>query len=89
MLIMQFIYLFVGLFILWGGAELLVKGSSSLAIGFGVRPLVVGLTIVAMGTSSPELAVSLFAALTETKDLSLANIIGSNITMRYTFGMTK
>ena len=79
MLIMQFIYLFVGLFILWGGAELLVKGSSSLAIGFGVRPLVVGLTIVAMGTSSPELAVSLFAALTETKDLSLANIIGSNI----------
>lgn len=79
MLLVQFVHLFIGLFILWGGAELLVKGSSSLAIGFGVRPLVVGLTVVAMGTSSPELAVSLFAALAQTKDLSLANIIGSNI----------
>jgi len=68
-----------GLLVLWGSAELLVKGSSRVAIGFGVRPLVVGLTIVAMGTSAPELAVSLFAALTHTKDLSLANIIGSNI----------
>jgi cation:H+ antiporter len=79
MLILQLLYLLIGLFLLWGGAELLVKGSSSIAIGFGVRPLVVGLTIVAMGTSSPELAVSLFAALANTKDLSLANIIGSNI----------
>ena len=79
MLILQLLYLLIGLFLLWGGAEFLVKGSSSIAIGFGVRPLVVGLTIVAMGTSSPELAVSLFAALANTKDLSLANIIGSNI----------
>ncbi|MBN1479548.1 calcium/sodium antiporter [candidate division KSB1 bacterium] len=79
MLITQLILLLGGLFILWGGAELLVKGSANLAIGMGVRPLIVGLTIVAMGTSSPELAVSLLAALRDTKDLSLANIIGSNI----------
>ncbi len=58
---------------------MLVKGSANLAIGIGIRPLIVGLTIVAMGTSSPELAVSLIAALRETKDLSLANIVGSNI----------
>ncbi len=79
MIILEIVFLFLGLSILWGGAELLVKGSSSLAIGLGIRPLIVGLTIVAMGTSSPELAVSLLAALRETKDLSLANIIGSNI----------
>ena len=79
MLIQEIVFLILGLFILWVGAELLVKGSSSLAIGLGIRPLIVGLTIVAMGTSSPELAVSLIAALRETKDLSLANIIGSNI----------
>ncbi len=78
-MLLQLIILIVGLFILWGGAELLVRGSSRIAIGLGVRPLVVGLTIVAMGTSSPELAVSMFAALTHTKDISLANIIGSNI----------
>ena len=76
---LQFIYMIIGLFVLWGGAELLVKGSSNVAIGLGVRPLVVGLTVVAMGTSSPELAVSMFAALTHTKDISLANIVGSNI----------
>jgi len=76
---LQFVYMIIGLFVLWGGAELLVKGSSNVAIGLGVRPLVVGLTVVAMGTSSPELAVSMFAALTHTKDISLANIVGSNI----------
>lgn len=79
MLIIQFLLLLLGLSILWGGAELLVKGSANLAIGIGIRPLVVGLTIVAMGTSSPELAVSLIAALRDTKELSLANIVGSNI----------
>ncbi|MBN1466232.1 calcium/sodium antiporter [candidate division KSB1 bacterium] len=79
MLALQIVLLLVGLVILWAGAELLVKGSANLAIGFGIRPLIVGLTIVAMGTSSPELAVSLLAALRGTKDLSLANIVGSNI----------
>ncbi len=79
MLIIQFLLLLLGLSILWGGAELLVKGAANLAIGIGIRPLVVGLTIVAMGTSSPELAVSLIAALRDTKELALANIVGSNI----------
>lgn len=79
MLIIQFLLLLLGLSILWGGAELLVKGAANLAIGIGIRPLIVGLTIVAMGTSSPELAVSLIAALRDTKELALANIVGSNI----------
>ena len=79
LVILHILILIGGLLVLWGGAEFLVKGSSRIAVGFGVRPAVVGLTIVAMGTSSPEFAVSLFAALTHAKDLSLANIIGSNI----------
>jgi cation:H+ antiporter len=68
-----------GVVLLWQGAEFLVKGSSRLALWFGIRPLIVGLTIVAMGTSSPELAVSLLSALRETKAIALGTIIGSNI----------
>lgn len=71
--------LVLGLGLLWGGSELLVRSSSKLALSMGVRPILVGLTVVAMGTSSPELAVSLTAALQDTKGISLGNIIGSNI----------
>jgi len=73
------LFLVLGLGLLWGGSELLVRGSSRLALSMGVRPILVGLTVVAMGTSSPELAVSLTAALQETKAISLGNIVGSNI----------
>ena len=66
----------VGLII---GAELLVRGASRLAIGFGISPLVVGLTVVALGTSSPELAVSIGAALSGQAELALGNVVGSNI----------
>lgn len=79
MLIANIFFLLLGLFLLWVGAEMLVKGSSHLALTLGIRPLIVGLTVIAMGTSTPELAVSLIAAINQVKDLSLANIIGSNI----------
>lgn len=72
--------LLVGGFILLGvGAELLVGGSSRLALRLGVTPLVVGLTIVAFGTSAPELAVSIDSTLSGLSALALGNVIGSNI----------
>ena len=61
------------------GAEWLVKGSSRLARGLGVSPLMVGLTVVAFGTASPELAVCVKAALRGQPDLALGNVVGSNI----------
>ena len=73
------IYLLVGLVLLVLGGEGLVRGSSSIALRFGVSPLVIGLTIVAFGTSSPELLVSLQAVLNGNSDISLGNVIGSNI----------
>jgi cation:H+ antiporter len=68
-----------GLVGLIAGAELLVRGASRLALSFGISPLVVGLTIVAFGTSSPELAVSVGAALEGRTDIAVGNVIGSNI----------
>ncbi len=61
------------------GAEWLVSGSSRLALSFGVKPLIIGLTLVAFGTSAPELTVSLAGALQGSSDLSVGNVIGSNI----------
>lgn len=74
----------VGLFILgltglYFGAEWLVQGSSRLARSLGIKPVIIGLTIVALGTSSPELAVSLSAALKKSQGLAIGNVIGSNI----------
>ncbi len=69
----------IGLVILIIGAELLVRGASRLAVGFGISPLVVGLTVVAFGTSSPELAVSVGSAFSGQADIALGNVIGSNI----------
>jgi cation:H+ antiporter len=73
-----FIFL-AGLVILILGADLLVRGASRLAAVFGVSPLVIGLTIVAIGTASPEIAVSLQAAANGQGDLTLGNVLGSNI----------
>lgn len=61
------------------GAEWLVSGSSRLALSFGVKPLIIGLTLVAFGTSAPELTVSMAGALQGSSDLSVGNVIGSNI----------
>jgi len=68
-----------GLAALIAGAELLVRGASKLALSLGISPLVVGLTIVAFGTSSPEMAVSAGAALDGRTDIAIGNVVGSNI----------
>lgn len=74
------ILMFVGgLVALAIGAELLVRGASRLAISCGISPLVVGLTVVAMGTSAPEVAVSVGAALDGRADIAVGNVVGSNI----------
>jgi cation:H+ antiporter len=68
-----------GLVILIMGAELLVRGSSRLAAAAGISPLAIGLTIVAIGTASPEIAVSLQAAASGQGNLTIGNVLGSNI----------
>lgn len=74
------IFLFVvGLVLLVVGAEALVKGASRMATVFGISPLVIGLTVVAFGTSSPELAVSVKAVLAGQSGIAVGNVIGSNI----------
>jgi cation:H+ antiporter len=74
------ILLFVaGLLFLIVGAEALVRGSSRLAAVLGISPLVIGLTVVSFGTSSPELAVSIKAALSDQGSIAVGNVVGSNI----------
>lgn len=76
---MTIFMLFVGLAVLTIGAELLVRGASRLAIKAGISSLVVGLTVVAFGTSAPELVVSVQSALQNKPDVALGNVLGSNI----------
>lgn len=76
---MTLLLLVAGLTALLVGAELLVRGASRLALTLGMAPLIVGLTVVSIGTSAPELAISLGAAFKGTPDLAMGNIIGSNI----------
>ena len=76
---MAIVLLVAGLVILIVGAEALVRGASRLAAALGISPLVIGLTVVAFGTSSPEMAVSVQAALAGQGDIALGNVIGSNI----------
>ncbi|MBN2366150.1 MAG: calcium/sodium antiporter [Calditrichaeota bacterium] len=64
---------------MWAGAELLIRFSSTLARSMGVSPVIIGLTIVSIGTSLPEFVVSLIAAIQNTMGISIGNIIGSNI----------
>ncbi len=71
--------LIAGTVLLYFGAHFLVKGSANIARILGVKPLIVGLTIVAFGTSMPEFTVSMFGVLKGVSDLSVGNIIGSNI----------
>ena len=76
---MDLVWLAAGLVLLLGGAELLVRGAARLAASFGISPLIVGLTVVAFGTSSPELAVSTAAAWSNNAGLAVGNVVGSNI----------
>jgi len=69
----------VGLFLLVAGGEFLVRGASKLAVAMRISPLVIGLTVVAFGTSSPELAVSLQSAFAGNADIAMGNVVGSNI----------
>ncbi len=69
----------VGLILLYAGAELLVRGSSRLALLARIRPMVIGLTVVAFGTSFPEFVTSLIAAMQDKVDVAIGNIVGSNI----------
>ena len=78
-LLLDLFLLSIGLVLLYFGGEWLVKGAGLLARHLGVPPIVIGATVVAMGTSTPELVVSLHAALTGKYDISLGNIVGSNI----------
>lgn len=71
--------IFIGLVLLVGGGEFLVRGAARLAASFKISPLVIGLTVVAFGTSAPELGVSLQAALNGEPNVAVGNIIGSNI----------
>lgn len=70
---------FAGIVLLCLGSEWMVRGAAGLALSFSIRPVIVGLTVVAFGTSAPELMVSLVAAVKGSSGVSLGNILGSNV----------
>ena len=76
---MMYFQVIAGFVLLLGGAEFLVRGAVALSNRLGVSPLVIGMTVVAFGTSAPELVVSLNAALSGSAGLALGNVVGSNI----------
>jgi len=76
---MTWVWLAVGLGVLTAGAEMLVRGAVGLAAAVRISPLVIGLTVVAFGTSAPELVVSVRSALTGQPEIALGNVVGSNI----------
>lgn len=78
-ILLQLVLLVVGFVMLVKGADWFVEGAAGIAAKFGIPQLVVGLTIVAMGTSAPEAAVSITAALKGSADITIGNVVGSNI----------
>lgn len=76
---LQFVLLALGFVMLGKGADWFVEGAAGIAMRFGIPQLVIGLTIVAMGTSAPEAAVSIAAAVKGNADITIGNILGSNI----------
>lgn len=78
-MMLNIVLLLIGFVMLIKGADVFVGGSSSIAKKFGIPSIVVGLTIVAMGTSAPEFSVSIQSALAGMNDMSIANVVGSNI----------
>jgi cation:H+ antiporter len=79
MLWLKLLLFVVGFYFLMKGADLLVDGASSLARKWGISSLVIGLTVVAFGTSAPELVVNLIASVQGNTDLAIGNVLGSNI----------
>ncbi len=73
------IYLVIGGLGLWGGSELLIKGAVNLANQYGVSERIIGVTIISIGTSVPELAASIIAVIKKEKAISLGNLLGSNV----------
>lgn len=73
------LFLVIGGVGLWGGSELLIKGATSMAEEYGVSERIIGVTVVSIGTSIPELAASIIAVLKKEKAISLGNLIGSNV----------
>lgn len=78
-MILDIVLLVVGFFLLIKGADKLVDGSASIAKKFGLSSLVIGLTIIAFGTSAPELIVNILASLNGNSDIGMGNVVGSNI----------
>ncbi len=78
-MLLQIVLFFAGLAGLYFGAEWLVRGASRFARSFNIKPVVIGLTIVAFGTSTPELVTSVIAGIKHLNDIAMGNVIGSNI----------
>ncbi len=78
-MILDILFLIGGLVLILVGANMLTDGSSDLARRMGISELVVGLTVVAFGTSTPELVISLISAWKGTSELAIGNVVGSNI----------
>jgi len=76
---LDYILLILGFILLIKGADIFVDGASSLAKKIGIPPVIVGLTIVSLGTSAPELAVSLISSLNGNNDIAIGNVVGSNL----------
>jgi len=77
--ILDFLFVFISIIMLWKGADWLVDSAAEIAHTLKVSDLIIGLTVVAFGTSAPEFAVTISAALTKQTDISIGNVIGSNI----------
>ena len=78
-MLLNLFLLIIGLLLLYYGAEWLVKGAASMARSFGLTPLMIGMTVVAFGTSAPELVVSIVSAAQNKSMIAVGNVIGSNI----------
>lgn len=78
-MLLDVLFLVIGLVILIAGAEGLVRGASALASRLNISPLIIGLTVVSFGTSAPELTVNILAAFNGSPDLAIGNVVGSNI----------
>ena len=76
---MEYLWLIFGFVLLIVGADIFVEGSSSLAKSFKIPTIIIGLTVVAFGTSMPEASVSISAALEGKNDIAVSNVVGSNI----------
>src|SRR5574344_1950615 len=78
-MILNIIFFVIGLFAIIKGADFLTDGSSAIAHKYGIPTIVIGMTIVAFGTSTPELVVSSVSAYKGNTDLAIGNVVGSNI----------